>query len=213
MKWDMGGSAAVVGTMLALAAARPRPRRRRCRPCRKHAVRHGAAPRRRRDVDERPDHRSAEHRCGRPPRARRCALAHARPLQAGGDDQPRRPAPSSLPWGMATPACSPTMMRCSTPSCPPVRKPAKPCGACRWAMPMTPWRSPPSPSRKNIGDGSAGSAVAAVSCNALSTMCPGRIRHRRRGLVGQGQRRGAEAARIAWGVRLLDQLVKSKYEA
>ena len=88
MKWDMAGSAAVIGTMRALAA----------RKAKVNAVGVvglvenmpsgiGAAPGRHRHLDVGPDHRGAEHRCRRPPRAGRRHVVLPGELQAEGDDR------------------------------------------------------------------------------------------------------------------------------
>ena len=82
MKGDMGGAAAVTGAMLALAA----------RKARVNAVGviglvenmpDGKAQRPDDVVKSHvgPDHRSAEHRCGRPPGAGRCAHLYAAPFK------------------------------------------------------------------------------------------------------------------------------------
>ena len=75
MKWDMAGSAAVIGLMHALAAPQGQGQRgRHRRPGGEHAVGQRAAAGRHRHLDVGPDHRGDQHRRRRPPRAGRRAL-------------------------------------------------------------------------------------------------------------------------------------------
>ena len=90
MKWDMGGAGAVAGLMCALAG----------RKAKANVVGilglvenmpDGNAPEagRRGDLHVRPDHRGDQHRCGRPPRARRRALVLPGSVQAAVHGGPR----------------------------------------------------------------------------------------------------------------------------
>ena len=74
MKWDMGGAAAVAGTMLTLARRKAKADVIGvCGPGGKHARWQCPAPGRRRYLDVGPDHRSDQHRRRRAPGAVRCA--------------------------------------------------------------------------------------------------------------------------------------------
>ena len=86
------------------------------RPRREHAGRQRAAAGRHRDLDVRADDRGDQHGCGRPSRARRCALVLPAPLQAAVHGQPgnvdrrrhrRARAPSRRPLLQRRRSCRP----------------------------------------------------------------------------------------------------------
>ena len=140
MKGDMGGAACVAGLMLALAKRKAAVNAVGLhRPHREHAVRHGAAPRRHRHQHVRPDHRGAQHRRRRPPRAGRRALVRAGALQAAFHRRPRhadRRHHGRARQGVRRPVRQrrPARRRAVRAQ---ARRPARRSGACRSPRPTT----------------------------------------------------------------------------
>ena len=215
MKCDMGGAAAVIGLMHALAARKAKVNARRRRRLVENMVDGNAQrPGRHRHLDVGPDHRGAEHRRRRPARAGRRALVRQGPLQAEvhgrSRDADRRHHGRARAASM--PACSPTTT--SLPSG--LTAAGKATGEKLWRMPLGAAYDKMIDSKiadmKNIGGRYGGAITAAQFLQRFVKDTP--WAH----LDIAGTALGSPASEInqSWGsgfgVRLLDRLVRDHYE-